>query len=102
MTNTGTRIAVIGSGISGLSSAFYIHKALSQLPTSAVKPVSITIFESNKTPGGWLRTHPTEKLEDGSDQKYRSRPQEMGARLIKNDRAADLLWEIVDELGMAE
>lgn len=41
-------IAVLGGGISGLSSAYFISK---EFPTS-----KITIFESGKATGGWIRS----------------------------------------------
>ncbi|CAA9959269.1 protoporphyrinogen oxidase [Pyrenophora teres f. maculata] len=42
------RIAVLGGGIAGLSSAYYVGK---QFPNS-----KITLFEAGNDPGGWIRT----------------------------------------------
>ncbi len=43
------KIAIVGAGISGLATAFYIQRAN--------KDVKITIFESDDRVGGKMKTH---------------------------------------------
>ena len=53
------RIAILGGGIAGLSSAYYAGK---QFPDS-----TITLFEAGSDPGGWIRTRRIEvKDADGN------------------------------------
>ena len=71
------KFAVLGGGISGLSSCYYLLKAF---PRSTV-----TLFERNARYGGWLNTTMASNLKI-----------EQGARLIKNDEAANNFIELCE------
>ena len=75
--------AVIGGGISGLSSVYHLFKEFPKC--------SVTLYERNKSLGGWLNT---------SETQISNRKIEMGARLIKNDAAASNFYEICDFCGI--
>ena len=63
--------AVIGAGISGLSTAFYLSRSFPKC--------SVTVFEKNNHVGGWLNT------QNHAISQAHSRTIELGARLIRND-----------------
>ena len=69
------RIAVIGSGISGISCAYHLLK----------NGCKIALY--GKDYGGWLKTV-------GS--------KERGARLIKNDKESRHFWELVEAAGLCD
>lgn len=71
------KFAVLGGGISGLSSCYYLLKSF---PRSTV-----TLFERNARHGGWLNTTIASNLKI-----------EQGARLIKNDEAANNFMELCE------
>ncbi|XP_054167440.1 protoporphyrinogen oxidase-like [Oppia nitens] len=48
-------VVVLGGGISGLSTAYYLHKFCSQLKTRVPLP-KIVVVESSSHLGGWLKT----------------------------------------------
>ena len=75
---------VIGGGISGLSTAYFLRKAF---PNS-----NISVFEKSKQLGGWLNTSKTNE---------HSRIMEQGARLIKNDESAQNFFEICSFSGIS-
>ncbi len=56
---TQRRIDIIGAGISGLASAYYIANALRQSSTQALQNVKIHVWEKNQTPGGLAGTFHT-------------------------------------------
>ena len=65
-------IAIIGAGISGLSSAYFLDK----LARQAGKEIKITIFEKGNTPGGSISTLSEDGfiIEEGADSFITSKP----------------------------
>src|SRR5437764_4361565 len=56
-SHSAKRVAVIGGGITGLSTAFYLRS----LPLDGFKP-QVTIFESSNRLGGWMKS---ERIDTG-------------------------------------
>ncbi len=75
------RILILGSGISGLSSAWHLAKKSNEY--------DCILLEKSKTPGGWMGSHKEQDfLIEG------------GPRVFKTSRNAELL-QIVDEIDFA-
>ncbi|KAA8624360.1 protoporphyrinogen oxidase [Pyrenophora tritici-repentis] len=81
------RIAVLGGGIAGLSSAYYVGK---QFPNS-----EITLFEAGNDPGGWIRTRRVDVKD--AEGKEGSVLFEQGPRAL---RPAPATAALIQELGL--
>ena len=78
------RVAILGGGISGLSTAYFLKRLL---PYSA----EITLLESSDHPGGYIRTtNPNDFL-------FETGPR--GFRPSRNGRA---VLEMIEDLGLAD
>lgn len=77
------RIAIFGGGISGLASAYYVQK---EFPRA-----NITIFESSKRTGGWIRSR---RIDVGNNENVVF---ESGPRTLRN---ATVTASLVQELGL--
>ena len=84
---TGTRIAVLGGGITGLSTAYYLTK---QLPNA-----KITVYEGSERVGGWLSS----KYVDVGNGKILF---EQGPRTLRpHGPAAFVTLEMVSSIGFS-
>ncbi|KAL6711707.1 oxygen-dependent protoporphyrinogen oxidase [Coniothyrium glycines] len=79
------RIAILGGGIAGLASAYFTSK---EFPNS-----EITLFESGKETGGWIKSRRVE-LPDGKNVLF-----ELGPRTLRN---ATPTASLVQDLGMLD
>jgi len=77
MTDRKGHYVIIGAGISGLSSAFYLRKKFPE--------ARITVFDKKERAGGWMHT--------STNKDYRF---EEGPRFFKGSKSPDLLQLILD------
>jgi oxygen-dependent protoporphyrinogen oxidase len=68
------RIAILGGGIAGLSSAYYVSKEFPQ--------AKITLFEAGKETGGWIKSRKVEV--QGQDGQKGEVLFELGPRTLRN------------------
>ncbi|KAF2640165.1 Protoporphyrinogen oxidase [Massarina eburnea CBS 473.64] len=80
-------IAVLGGGISGLASAYFVSK---EFPNS-----KITVYEAGKEPGGWIRSRRVDV--PGGNVLF-----EYGARTLRPGAAAVPTAQLIQDLGLVD
>jgi oxygen-dependent protoporphyrinogen oxidase len=83
MTGSNMRIGIVGAGLSGLATAFYLKRAL--------PAAELVIFEANPAPGGALHTEEIEgfRFEAGANGFLTNKPD--GLQLVQDSGAAQYL-----------
>ena len=77
------RVAVVGSGVSGLTAAYLLRET-----------AEVTLFEASARVGGHVQTHHP-RLEDGTTAAVDS------GFIVCNDRTYPTLLRLFDELGVS-
>ena len=82
------RIAIVGAGISGLTTAFYLNRA--------IPACELTIFDTAKQPGGTMHTENIDGFlfEAGGNGFLTNKPDSL--QLVKDANAEDLLYPSSD------
>ncbi|KAF1979562.1 Protoporphyrinogen oxidase [Bimuria novae-zelandiae CBS 107.79] len=81
------KVAVLGGGISGLASAYFVAK---EFPQS-----KITVHEANKDSGGWIQSRRVEV--PGGDVLF-----EYGPRTLRPGKDALITAQLIQELGLTD